>query len=219
MPPPSLPPAHPLARRAGYCGQTDFGGDCSRGSLGAWEGVPSLKACTARCHLCERCRFVSFSRTFGDCSWYSACETTLLEVPHTPPGSGKHYTTVEVKMAVATPSAQGCQPQLQALWAVGAARPDQNVGCAGQLRRGSSPAVVVTSVGALGWARAEANGFRDTVLEKPLGAPVWLYHEASFQAGSNRSPTAKPGAKPGVCFVDLFEALSPLASLLTSPDR
>lgn len=216
----AAPPQMPLSSRPGYCGQTDFGGNCSHGSLGAWPDVSSLRACTTLCRSCDRCRFVSFSLKFGDCSWYTTCGQVLLEVPHNPPGSGRHYTTVEVKSASAAPSGQGCQQQLKALWEGAATHRDTGIGglCPRQMRRApGNPTVVVSSVDMLGWARAESSAFANTVLEHPLGSPLWIYHEASWQLANNRSQVAAPRARAAVsCFIDLFEALPPLFALITS---
>ena len=74
----------------GYCGETnDFErGDCEigdQGNLGLWKVGPSAanwktagwpaaaSACLALCSRCTRCRFVSLSLQFQDCSWYNKC--------------------------------------------------------------------------------------------------------------------------------------------------
>ena len=66
------------ALRAGHCGETEFGdSDCSEDDSGAWHirslHNHSLEGCMARCACCERCRYVSFAPSRGDCSWYHAC--------------------------------------------------------------------------------------------------------------------------------------------------
>ena len=50
-----------------------------------------------QCARCARCAFVSFSKHFGDCSWYAVCDQTLTEVPQQPPGAGRRFVTVHVK--------------------------------------------------------------------------------------------------------------------------
>jgi hypothetical protein len=50
---------------------------------------------------------VSFSANFEDCSWFSFCNKTLLDVPYQPPGSGRHFTTVRVKEAAVSCSTVG----------------------------------------------------------------------------------------------------------------
>ena len=67
------------------------------------------------------------------------------------------------------------------------------------------------------WEAALALGFRGTVLERSLGAPLWLYHEHSFDVERGRTRAAAPVApRADVCLVDLFEVM-PLAGLVTSP--
>ena len=84
-------------KRVGFCEQTVVGGDCALDRLGAWEGITSMPACAEKCRGCQKCRFVSFSREFGDCSWYSACDQIQTEIPYKPPGAGKSYFTLDVK--------------------------------------------------------------------------------------------------------------------------
>ena len=218
--------------RVGYCVQTDFGGDCENGSLGAWEHVKTLAACAERCLGCSRCRYVSFSRKFGDCSWASLCDKTLLEVPHAHPGSGKHYKTVEVKSSIPAAAAphSGCRPLLGALWAERGGGIDRDAGvgegCLHSRRRAraataDAPTVVVTSVGADAWAAAERDSFRDTILSSTVGAPLWLYHEASWQAARSRAHAAPPRAPSGtrdLCLIDVFAAVAPLAAAVHSGD-
>ena len=66
---------------AGHCGVTLGAADCSfadQGALGltdrersSWELATA--ACIAKCTLCRRCRYVTISRKYADCSWYSRC--------------------------------------------------------------------------------------------------------------------------------------------------
>jgi hypothetical protein len=69
------------AERTGTCEQTDYGGDCTSGTLGAWELTHgTLTDCVRLCEQCARCAFVSYARVNADCSWFSMCdEVTLLE--------------------------------------------------------------------------------------------------------------------------------------------
>ena len=168
----------PHRRRIGYCAQTDVGGDCGSGHLGAWEGVPSLEACAEKCRGCARCRFVSFSRKFSDCSWYSACTRTHSEIPHQPPGAGNSYTTVEVKAPVPLLNrARGCRQLYQGKWAEGTRSIGKPADCASDTRllAGSvPPVVVVSSAGQAAWERAESTSFAGTILQSAVGAPLWV---------------------------------------------
>ena len=66
--------------REGYCAPTrDNSGDCTGGDKGsmrlsaeaAWSFRSSAAECARRCLDCERCRYISFSVGFRDCSWYA----------------------------------------------------------------------------------------------------------------------------------------------------
>ncbi|KAL1530778.1 hypothetical protein AB1Y20_001676 [Prymnesium parvum] len=67
----------------GYCAETNDreAGDCSLGDQGAFglsaaarHSWPAAAAeCLARCAACPRCRHVSLSLAFADCSWYHSC--------------------------------------------------------------------------------------------------------------------------------------------------
>ena len=74
----------------GYCGETnDFeAGDCEigdQGNLRLWKVGPdaakwkvagwpaAANACLALCSKCARCKYVSLSLQFQDCSWYNKC--------------------------------------------------------------------------------------------------------------------------------------------------
>ena len=68
--------------RVGYCGVTSGDGDCARGAQGSFEGVASGEAldwellvgrCLERCARCERCRYISASLAWRDCSWFASC--------------------------------------------------------------------------------------------------------------------------------------------------
>ena len=85
----------------GTCAVTTVGGDCGSGERGAWH-MPhgSLSACARRCDECARCRFVSFSRTNADCSWFSECDLdALTTLALTPQANGASYRTMQVKGA------------------------------------------------------------------------------------------------------------------------
>ena len=72
---------------SGHCGATDarVSSDCAHGSSGAFsltewgamgDHVPSvLGACLQMCANCARCRFISLSVQWRDCSWYWSCPT------------------------------------------------------------------------------------------------------------------------------------------------
>ena len=68
----------------GHCGPTVDGerGDCDIGDKGwvglkqgpgttSWDGA--ISECTAACLACDRCRFISLSLKYKDCSWYRRC--------------------------------------------------------------------------------------------------------------------------------------------------
>ena len=71
----------------GHCGTTEPGeGDCTQGYRGSWAIPLSAGAtletaealCRHRCARCGRCRFLSVSLSFRDCSWFSSCELGSL---------------------------------------------------------------------------------------------------------------------------------------------
>ena len=69
----------------GYCAATRVGGNCQRGSSGAWplRETADLKAaseeCLRQCAGCAQCRYVSVAVEHGDCSWFARCDTSRLE--------------------------------------------------------------------------------------------------------------------------------------------
>ena len=75
-----------VASRSGHCGTTLYSRnpkrDCLSASSGSWKlrGVESLReatiACLNRCAECSRCRYVSVSLDYADCSWYTTCDET-----------------------------------------------------------------------------------------------------------------------------------------------
>jgi len=79
----------------GFCGKTTAAhrsSDCARDDRGTFTMRPGdtatwpamARACMKQCRKCGQCRYISFSREWSDCSWYSACDLTRLE--HTLPG-------------------------------------------------------------------------------------------------------------------------------------
>lgn len=73
-----------LVGRRGYCAPTkdSAAGDCNSGSKGSWplQGTTPLASCLQRCaENCARCRFVSFSPSNLECSWYHDCDLEHLE--------------------------------------------------------------------------------------------------------------------------------------------
>ena len=89
---------------AGYCEVTIAGGvDCAFGTKGSWElqvnetRTPevALDSCMQRCRACSRCNYVSVSRRFGDCSWFSRCNVSdLRSLP-------RSFRTIQVKSKAA----------------------------------------------------------------------------------------------------------------------
>ena len=104
----------------GYCAQTKDNdpGDCAGGLQGSWStglhGISSLAHCAVRCHKmdlallpnyhalqctyqvrclgCARCRLVSYSQQFDDCSWFHRCSLRALQVK----GPGRNFVTAQV---------------------------------------------------------------------------------------------------------------------------
>ena len=74
---------------AGFCALTDAAqpSDCEAGDKGVLGLLPmdtqsiqsAARACLIRCAGCARCRFVSLSLRFGDCSWYHVCNLDALD--------------------------------------------------------------------------------------------------------------------------------------------
>ena len=70
----------------GYCGKTATAGDCTAGNQGMLDLLPhealswadATSACMRRCLGCERCRFVSLSLKWQDCSWFQSCSMREL---------------------------------------------------------------------------------------------------------------------------------------------
>ena len=73
-------------RRRGYCAVTNGDqGDCKAGSSGSFALTTAEleydveSACVTRCRQCSRCRYVSFSKQWKDCSWFHQCAIRELE--------------------------------------------------------------------------------------------------------------------------------------------
>ena len=74
--------------RQGFCEATTDGdeGDCAAGNKGTYKLTPAevsswtvaAEACTRRCKRCGRCRFISLSIRFADCSWFQSCRLGSL---------------------------------------------------------------------------------------------------------------------------------------------
>lgn len=98
--PPVIRAVYNAARSPGVCGITQANeNDCRAGAKGTL-GVAvaaftsqavqlkqlsqseqkwvALSECVAQCNMCDQCRFISFSHTFKDCSWFSKCNMAAL---------------------------------------------------------------------------------------------------------------------------------------------
>jgi hypothetical protein len=72
----------------GYCGLTTGRGDCDGGLKGSWRlsvgevanGSEAAAACLRHCTECRRCRFISVSQRWQDCSWFYKCPTLEQDV-------------------------------------------------------------------------------------------------------------------------------------------
>lgn len=70
----------------GYCQKTVKPGDCVTSSKGMFALLPeeamswadAVHACMRRCLGCLRCRHISVSMQWQDCSWYASCEKKRL---------------------------------------------------------------------------------------------------------------------------------------------
>ena len=97
-PPPPTPP--PPERFVGHCGATKRGtclhGSSSRGvlplPLGLHGAGALLSRCLSYCQQCERCKWVSFSSTYRDCSWYTSCASLVVADPRRPTRQGDFVT-------------------------------------------------------------------------------------------------------------------------------
>ena len=118
-----------LLSLAGFCEPTDDGeSDCVHGDRGAWrvdtsvdvarsaptptlqaQAVVDLWSCVERCRACSRCRFVSYSQRFKDCSWYYECDLKSLRraLPHLNVSGGFRTVRMSDADAASVPSAAG----------------------------------------------------------------------------------------------------------------
>ena len=72
--------------RIGHCGMASAGADCARDDEGSWalsasdtvSAHAAAGACMRRCLGCSRCRYVSYSLTWADCSWFRHCDMSHL---------------------------------------------------------------------------------------------------------------------------------------------
>ena len=112
-PPGTLPPAAslmraPAAMRHGYCNATisKARSSCGRhmeGSLpmSPFTGIRDARACVEHClHRCTRCRYVSMSAAYDDCSWHFDCDMSALHtgtIVGESPGSADTFVTIRVK--------------------------------------------------------------------------------------------------------------------------
>ena len=114
-----------LKWKEGVCGATTFSSsaqDCENGISGAWHMSKLTRrdedalreSCVERCMRCARCRFISFSIVWGDCSWYHDCEMGALKTELG--GTAINgYSSARVRETVAVlPPAAGKMENLQA---------------------------------------------------------------------------------------------------------
>ena len=72
----------------GYCETTTKAGNCEHGNKGIFDLLPheamsweeAAHACMRRCLRCPRCRFVSLSLQWQDCSWFHSCSGRRTDV-------------------------------------------------------------------------------------------------------------------------------------------
>ena len=70
----------------GVCAITDRRQSCATASQGAWRlsnresasYTAAVAGCLERCNACGRCRWISVSPRFADCSWYFTCSPAAL---------------------------------------------------------------------------------------------------------------------------------------------
>ena len=71
--------------RDGYCQRTQDEGTCANGDKGSFSLAKELdwaaaaEACLNRCDQCARCRYISVSANFHDCSWFFTCNLARLQ--------------------------------------------------------------------------------------------------------------------------------------------
>ena len=82
-----MPDGSTLGAAPGYCAAVWEVGDCANGNKGSWSlraaEVHSNASAAAQCELlcagCSRCRFISFSTQWRDCSWFHNCDLAKLK--------------------------------------------------------------------------------------------------------------------------------------------
>ena len=70
------------AATVGHCGETSDRGDCETGNFGSFgfrtgrhlEWADAAQRCLQKCFKCSRCRYMTISPAYKDCSWYHVCE-------------------------------------------------------------------------------------------------------------------------------------------------
>ena len=96
----------------GYCDLTNGAGDCSAGDKGTWSlrslglrapysWAAAAAACLRRCRSCARCRYVSISRAWDDCSWFFACKALV----HHPQGFQSALANTSAPLPMQLPQA------------------------------------------------------------------------------------------------------------------
>ena len=76
----AIPP--PAGQHEGFCEGTADGEGAAcgaRDAKGSWGNVSTLHECRARCAGCGRCRYLSFSLFFKECSWFYECDLAHLK--------------------------------------------------------------------------------------------------------------------------------------------
>lgn len=71
----------------GFCRETQpQSGDCSAHAHGSWRlpqiGMDQQAArefCEHRCRSCSNCRYISWSASYADCSWFAECDLSALK--------------------------------------------------------------------------------------------------------------------------------------------
>jgi hypothetical protein len=76
----------------GFCHKTEDNddSDCDADDNGSWSILNAtswsqLRAeCVRRCKLCRHCKYISYSLTYHDCSWYTVCNLDKLQTKGVP---------------------------------------------------------------------------------------------------------------------------------------
>ena len=186
--------------------------NCSKGHSGVFftdRPGSSLDECVLGCERCERCRFVSYSKRFGDCSWYEKCPLLVKgDAGRAIPTGGKAMTLAsDYQTAEAGPmrKAGGCGLDWWKI-APGAAPLTQPL--AARSRRQESVCLVMSdsrSIGEAGYHGiaavinsqfAQTHGYRFFYLHQPcIAAPA---------APTPASKASAPGDGQGACGITSF---------------